>query len=73
MDWMQVLTIVVSTVGSTYGFYMITERRMNRIEERFDNKFLAQDEKWESRFASIDEKWERLFEKLLIQEKAKGQ
>lgn len=62
MDWTQVLTIVVATVGSTYGFYMITERRMNRLED-----FHRED------MARIDDKWERLFEKLLIQEKARGQ
>lgn len=72
MDWMQVLTIVAATVGSTYGFYMITERRIDkldailiRIEDKWDEKFVRMEEK----FVKMDEKWEHLFERLLIQDK----
>lgn len=54
MDWMQVLTILGATVGSTYIFYMITEKRIDRLDEAL---------------IRIDEKWERLFERLLIQDK----
>ncbi len=74
MEWMQVLTIIAATVGSTYAFYMITAERINRMEEFYrqdiknrDDRFLVMDEK----FNKIDEKWERLFEKLLIKEKAR--
>jgi hypothetical protein len=76
MDWMQVLTILGATVGSTYVFYLITEKRIDhlnealiRLDDKWDARFFALDEKWESRFVAIDEKWERLFERLLIQDK----
>ncbi len=60
MEWMQVLTIICATVGSTYAFYMITAERINRMEI-----FHREDIK------SMDEKWERLFEMLLVKEEKK--
>jgi len=41
MEWMQVLTIVAATVGSTYAFYMITEKRIDQMDAaliRMDEK-----------------------------------
>lgn len=61
MDWMQILTIIAATVGSTYAFYMITERRIDKMET-----FHREDMK------SMDSKWERLFEKFIIKEQSKG-
>lgn len=61
MDWMQVLTIIAATVGSTYAFFMITKERIDRLEG-----FHRED------MNRMDEKWERLFERLLIQDKKKG-
>lgn len=56
MDWIQVLTVIIATVGSTWGFYQITKDRIDRLEDRFEK---------------LDEKWERLFEKLLLKEQGK--
>lgn len=56
MEWMQVLTIIAATVGSTYTFYMITERRIDKMD---------------AALIRMDEKWERLFEKLLLKEQNK--
>jgi hypothetical protein len=64
MEWMQVLTIIAATVGSTYAFYMITADRINRMENFHREDINRMDDK----FTKIDEKWERLFEKLLIKE-----
>ena len=58
---MQVLTIIAATVGSTYAFYMITERRIDKMET-----FHREDMK------SMDSKWERLFEKFIIKEHGKN-
>ena len=44
------------------------DRRMIALEERFDRRMEA----FEADRRHADEKWERLFEKLLVQEKAKG-
>lgn len=55
MDWMQVLTILAATIGSTYAFYMITERRMDKMD---------------AALIRMDEKWERLFE-MWIKERGK--
>jgi hypothetical protein len=60
MEWMQVLTIIVAAVGSTYFFYLITAERINRMEDFY-----------RQHMNRMDDKWERLFEKLLIQEKDK--
>lgn len=75
MDWIQVLTIVASAVGSVYVFFMITAERINRMEEfhredikNMESRFTAMD----SKFIAIDEKWERLFERLLLQDKERG-
>lgn len=62
---MQVLTIVCATVGSTYAFYLITERRMDRLEATV----IRMDAIHHQDMKGIDEKWERLFERLLIQDK----
>ena len=67
MDWIQVLTIVAATIGSTYGFFLIVRDDMKMLKE----DMIRIDEKWENRFLAMDEKWERLFEKLLIKEKVK--
>lgn len=65
MDWMQVLTIIVATVGSTYAFFMIIKERIDRMET-----FHREDMKaFRDEFKIIDEKWERLFERLLVQDK----
>lgn len=56
MEWMQVLTIIAATVGSTYAFYMITEKRIDKMD---------------AALIRMDEKWERFFEKLLIKEENK--
>lgn len=68
MEWMQVLTIIAATVGSTYAFYMITAERINRMEifHREDMK------RMDDKFINMDSKWERLFEKLLLKEQGKG-
>mgnify|MGYP003594497971 CR=1 FL=1 len=58
MDWMQVLTILAATICSTYAFYMITERRMDKMD---------------AALIRMDDKWERLFEKLLIKEQGKAE
>lgn len=67
MEWMQVLTIIAATVGSTYAFYMITAERINRMEifHREDMK------RMDDKFVNMDEKWERLFERLLLKEQVR--
>jgi hypothetical protein len=61
MEWSQALTIILTiltgTVGSTYIFYMITEKRIDKMD---------------AALIRMDEKWERLFEKLLLKEQGKG-
>ncbi len=64
MEWMQVLTIIAATVGSTYAFYMITAERINRMETFHREDIKSMDEK----MIKIDEKWERLFS-LFVQDK----
>jgi hypothetical protein len=68
MEWLQVFTIIASTLGGVYVFFMITAERINRLEQfhREDMKSM------ESRFAAMDAKWERLFERLLVQDKRHG-
>lgn len=65
MDWIQVLTIVATTVGSLYVFYNLTSDRMSRIEDRH----LKNHEDHRNDMKNMDEKWERLFERLLLQDK----
>ena len=64
MEWMQVYTIIGTTLGGTLAaclfFYVITAKRMDRMEI-----FHREDMK------SMDSKWERLFEKLLLKEQGK--
>lgn len=65
MDWTQTLAIIGSTtlsmIGTTYTFYRITDKRIDRMEEhhREDMK-------------DMDAKWERLFKRLLIQDQERG-
>lgn len=65
MDWMQTYTIIATTLGGLLGacafFYIITSKRMDRMEI-----FHREDIK------NMDAKWERLFEKLLIKEQNKA-
>ena len=65
MDWTQTYTIISTTLGRTLAaclfFYVITSKRMDRMET-----FHREDMK------SMDSKWERLFEKLLLKEQGKG-
>lgn len=56
MEWMQVLTIIAATVGSTYAFYMITEKRIDQMD---------------AALIRMDEKWERLFDRLLLKDQEK--
>jgi len=58
MEWIQVFTIIASTLGGVFAFFMITAERINRMEI-----FHREDMK------SMDLKWERLFERLLIEDK----
>lgn len=53
---MQVLTIIAATVGSTYAFYMITEKRIDQMD---------------AALIRMDEKWERLFDRLLLKDQEK--
>jgi hypothetical protein len=75
MEWLQVFTIIASTLGGVYVFFMITAERINRLEQfhredmkSMESRFAAM----ESRFAAMDAKWERLFERLLVQDKKHG-
>lgn len=65
MDWTQVFTIIgtilPATIGCTYIFYANLKSDMLKIET-----FHRED------MIRMDEKWERLFERLLIQDQAKG-
>lgn len=51
------------------------DRRMVALEERFDRRMemYESDRRYsDERMRHLDEKWERLFERLLIQDKAKA-
>jgi hypothetical protein len=86
MDWIQVLTIVAATIASTYTFFLITredlrdiKERMLALDEKFDNRIISIEERFDRRMEAFeadrrhtDEKWERLFERLLMQDKARA-
>jgi len=79
MEWVQVLTIIASTLGGVYVFFMITAERINRLEQfhrediqKMDDKLQHMDEKWTDIIKNMDSKWERLFERLLVQDKKHG-
>lgn len=75
MDWVQTLTIIGSMIGATYAFYHITEKRIDKTDERIDKMEAHHREDMKEIREShkeMDLKWERLFERLLLQDQQKG-
>jgi len=60
-------TISTLTVGSVWAMYIITNRRITNLDERF----YKMEEKWDARFSKMEEKWEKLFERLYFKENPK--
>lgn len=74
MQWKESLTVIGAiatiTVGSTFAFYNITEKRIDRLEARFE----IMDAKWEKLFERMDAKLERMddkWERLLLKDQGK--
>jgi phosphotransacetylase len=60
MDWSQVLAIVASTIGSTYGFFLIIREDIKAIKEDISlTKSIHRED-----VQRMDDKWERLFERM---------
>ena len=64
MDWAQTFTIVGTTLGATFGFYLIIRDDIKSMDNRHREDMVRMDE----RFIRMDKKWERLFEKLFDKE-----
>lgn len=67
MDWVQTLTIIGSMIAVWYAFYNITDKKIDKLDERMNR---MEDYHRES-MKHMDEKWERLFERLLLKDQAK--
>jgi hypothetical protein len=84
MDWIQVLTIISAMVASIYTLHSFLRsdikefkqeirQDMVTLEERFDRRMemYESDRRYTNEMIRhMDEKWERLFERLLVQDKA---
>ena len=67
-DWIQTFTIIGSMIAVWYAFYNITDKKIDKIEERIDRM----EQYHRDSLKHMDEKWERLFERLLLKDQAKG-
>jgi hypothetical protein len=65
MEWIQVFTIIASTLGGIYVFYQITNKEIAVMRQ----DSTIRDAQHREDMNRMESKWERLFERLLLQDK----